>query len=235
MVVSILALAVLVLFAFWRFYYFLRNPARTIDINSDHILSPADGYIVYIKEVIHSVDQPLKSQKKHTVIDLVDLMKVRDENLVGKPGLLIGIFMAVLDVHYNRSPIAGTLEKLSHGYPGQSATGEGNSSMFNTLSNLIFNEIPFTGDSDYITRNERASYVIRAEDITLYVTQIADKWIRKIITTRDDGPIAQGEIFGLIRMGSQVDLFIPDPKRFEVLVRNRQHVIAGKTVLAKKI
>jgi phosphatidylserine decarboxylase len=71
-------------------------------------------------------------------------------------------------------------------------------------------------------------------NLSVYVTQIADRWARKIVTLRDRVSIAQGEVFGLIRMGSQVDVFVPDPEgRMRVLVAERAHVRAGIDALLR--
>jgi hypothetical protein len=52
--------------------------------------------------------------------------------------------------------------------------------------------------------------------------------VRKIVTYKNSVSIGQGEIFGLILMGSQVDVFVPDPQgAIEVLVTERMHVRAG--------
>ena len=106
-----------------------------------------------------------------------------------------------------------------------------NLSMFNAQSNLFFNEKPFTHDCDYLITNERASYVLKNDRLTLYFTQIADNWVNKIVTFKNGEPIKQGERFGMIRMGSQVDIFVPKLPKMKILVRERQHVKAGLTPL----
>ncbi len=100
--------------------------------------------------------------------------------------------------------------------------------MFHGQNNLFFDLQPYWRECDYLIHNERASYVISNERLSVYVTQIADRWVRKIVTLRDGVSVRQGEVFGLIRMGSQVDLFVPDPQgRMKVLVAERKHVRAG--------
>jgi phosphatidylserine decarboxylase len=103
--------------------------------------------------------------------------------------------------------------------------------MMNAQSNLVFNEKPVWHDCDYLITNERASYIIENGNKSIYVTQIADKWVKKIVTFRDNEEVNQGEIFGLIRMGSQVDIFIPDNGKMKINVKERQHVKAGLTCL----
>ena len=105
--------------------------------------------------------------------------------------------------------------------------------MFPALQNMFFNNKPYHQDCEYIITNERASYIIKNEVLSVYVTQIADNWIRKIVSLKDNTEVKQGEVFGLIRMGSQVDLFIPDANdEVRVMVDERKHVKAGLSILA---
>jgi len=227
----IIVAIIVILFLFWRFLFFFRNPNRKIPFDDRSILSPADGYIVYVKKVIPG--QNIFSIKKGSDILLDDLMFIDEELLLNKQGWLIGIAMGPLDVHYNRAPISGKIRKIRHDFP----TGNSkNLDMFPVFQNLFFNLHPYWKDCDYIVSNERASYIINHERLTLYVTQIADNWIKKIVTYKDNETIRQGEIFGLIRMGSQVDLFIPESNnKIMMLVKERARVKAGVSVIAKLI
>jgi phosphatidylserine decarboxylase len=223
-------LLVICLFLSWRFVFFFRNPNRVIIKNPDHILSPADGFVAYIREVSLKSQEPILSIKGRNIIKLHDLMALGDQDEIEKGGLLIGIFMSPFDVHYNRTPIAGRIRKIAHEFPRWGGARK-NLSMFNTLSNLVFNEKPYIHDSEYVITNERASYLIKNEDRSVYVTQIADQWVNKIVTHKDGVDVEQGEVFGLIRMGSQVDVYVPSARLDQVLVAERKHVLAGKTVL----
>ena len=216
-------------FILWRFIYFFRNPDRKIVYDDNYILSPADGFVVYIKRVEPGGE--IFSIKKGKSILLNDLMFIDDKSLLKKPGWLIGISMTPFDIHYNRTPIRGTIKKIRHDFPTKKKI---NSDMFPGLQNMFFNIKPFYANCDYIISNERASFIIKNEKMSIYVTQIADNWIKKIVTFKDRTEIKQGEVFGLIRMGSQVDLFIPDEKnRIDVIVEERKHVEAGTTSLAR--
>jgi phosphatidylserine decarboxylase len=76
--------------------------------------------------------------------------------------------------------------------------------------------------------------VIKNKNLSVYVTQIADSWVKKIITFKDSEKIKQGEIFGLVKMGSQVDIFVPDKnKSLDVVIKVRQRVKAGLTELIR--
>ena len=69
--------------------YFFRVPNRKIDINENHILSPADGKIVIIKEVF---------EKEY----------FKDNRIQ------VSIFMSPLNIHQNRAPIGGEITYLQH-------------------------------------------------------------------------------------------------------------------------
>ncbi|MBI5512097.1 MAG: phosphatidylserine decarboxylase [Deltaproteobacteria bacterium] len=221
------AVMLLSLFAWWRFWFFLRNPKREIVANDARILSPADGFVIYIRRV--EPGDAIFAIKGRQVIHLEDLMQLGDARLNDRRGWLVGIYMSPFDVHYNRAPIRGHLRKLGHGFPGAARR---NLTMFDGQANLTFDVRPYWTECDYLVTNERASYVIANEARALYVTQIADRWVRKIVSFVDDAEVSQGQVFGLIRMGSQVDLFVPDDGlELAVRVRERQHVKAGLTTL----
>ena len=226
-------LVFLISFAFWRFVYFFRNPRRTISKNDRHILSPADGQVIYIRKVTNRPDEPILSIKGQNIIKLCDLMHTDDPDLQAKTGYLIGVFMGPFDVHYNRAPVRGHIHKISHDFPASPWSRRSNQGMFNAISNLFFDEKPYHHDCDYLIQNERASCIIKRPGLTVYVTQIADKLVHRIITYKNDTEIEQGDVFSLIRMGSQVDVFLPGCERFEIKVAERQSVKAGLSVLAE--
>lgn len=229
MVCSIL-LIILILFILWRFLFFLRNPRRERITFENEILSPADGYIVYIRHITDP-NREIFSIKNGRRIFLHELMMLRESHSSLNSGWLIGITMTPLDVHFNRAPIAGYIEKLCHDFPQGPRK---NFNMFPVLQNMFFKvEQPYT-DAMYLVYNERASYMISNSVIKIYVTQIADRQIKKIATFKDKTEIKKGEVFGLIRMGSQVDVFIPDTfVTVRVTVKERQHLKAGIDTIAQ--
>lgn len=79
----------------WCFYFF-RNPNRITPIRSGLVISPADGIVSQITEVVPSAETGLPSA----------------------PHTRISIFMNVFNVHVNRIPIEG---KITHIYyhPGK--------------------------------------------------------------------------------------------------------------------
>src|SRR3984893_13951407 len=83
------AAAVLVLFAAFVFSFF-RDPERIIPTEPGAVVSPGDGRVVV----------------------------VTDEENAGRPGKRVSIFLAIWNVHVNRSPEAGTITKMSY-QPGK--------------------------------------------------------------------------------------------------------------------
>jgi phosphatidylserine decarboxylase len=64
------------------------------------------------------------------------------------------------------------------------------------------------------------------------VRQIAGLIARRILCwARPEETLAQGERFGLIRFGSQVDLYLPSDA--EILVGVGQRVVGGVTAVAR--
>jgi phosphatidylserine decarboxylase len=78
--------------------------------------------------------------------------------------------------------------------------------------------------------------MVVATDGSYYaLTQIADKWISYIINACLPGQyLTRGERYGLIRFGSQVDVFLPDALGYRPVAREGAYMYAGKTILAEK-
>jgi phosphatidylserine decarboxylase len=225
----IIILLFFTLFFLWRFLFFFRNPLRTSSADANAILSPADGYVLYIRYIQES-DTEVFSIKNKWKIYLHELMLLRQSDISFMSGWLIGIVMSPLDVHYNRAPVSGFIRRIGYEFPSSLRK---NFNMFPALQNLFFrNEQPYN-DCNYLVHNERASYVIENDRFRVFVTQIADKYVRKIVTYKNNTAISRGEIFGMIRMGSQVDLFIPDKNGIaEIAIKAGKHLKAGKDVIA---
>ena len=71
-------------------YYFFRDPDRTIILDDNFLVSPADGIISGIKEISGPVELGLENQTFTRV----------------------SIFMNIFDCHVNRSPISGKIEDI---------------------------------------------------------------------------------------------------------------------------
>lgn len=120
----------------------------------------------------------------------------------------VGIFMSPLDVHVNRAPTAGTVEFLEY-VPGKKL--------------MAFNEKA----SD---ENERFYVGLRTDEGPLLLVQIAGFLARRIVCRlRRGDSLTGGERYGMIKLGSKVDVYLPASVRPSVAVGQR--VKAGETVI----
>ncbi|MBN2544818.1 MAG: phosphatidylserine decarboxylase, partial [Spirochaetes bacterium] len=206
-------------FFIYRFYFFFRDPKRKIP-SGNNIVSPADGKIIYIKEIKDN-EVPL-SVKKNKKIYLDELIKSKV-----KYDLLIGIFMTPVSVHYNRFPFSGYIKNKYY------TNKNNNKNMLRSLLNIIFNLKPLEEDAEYILENERNTILLSNDRIDAGIIQIADKWIKKIenIDFKIGDFVNKGDKIGFIRMGSQCDLFLKIKSKYKIRVKERNYVKAGSSVL----
>ena len=175
------AAAVLFLLAVFILYFF-RDPERLIPSEPGAVVSPADGRVVV----------------------------VADEALDGRPGKRISIFLAVWNVHVNRSPLAGRITKLEYKRGRFHAAMRASASAENE-QNIIHLS---TGAGEIVFK------------------QIAGWIARRVVCWKRVGDVlARGERIGIVRFGSRVDLWLPADA--EILVRTGQHVSGGASVLAR--
>jgi len=167
--------------------YFFRDPPRVTPVRDGLVVSPADGRI----------SQITTAPPPHEL------------GLGDAPVLRISIFMSVFDCHVNRSPMAGTIEKIVY-QPGKFVSA----------------------DLDKASAdNERNSLVIVTATTRIAVTQIAGLVARRIVCfVREGQPLSAGERFGMIRFGSRLDVYLPEGTM--PLVAVGQTSLAGETVLA---
>ena len=166
--------------------YFFRDPPRVTHVRDGLVVAPADGPVTALKEITPPAELGLGPELRQR----------------------ISIFLSVLDVHINRSPVAGTITHSSH-VPG----------VFVNAANADASEV-----------NERRTTVIRtASGTEIAVVQIAGLIARRIVTFVGEGDaLAPGQRIGLIRFGSRVDVYLPPGRH--ALVAIGQTTIGGETV-----
>ena len=211
-------------YLFWRYYWFWRNPPRTVPLG-DHVLSPADGTVVYVKRA--EANEPILSCKEGKSFSINDIAR---EDL-GQAKILIGVFMSPFDVHYNRCPISATMEYTKE-YPVEGA----NLHMGSMHWRCMLRKLPIYANSPHIAQNNRRVTRFRGKlkgrEICCYVVQIGGGSVHGIdVYPQIDQPVEQGAIFGMIRVGSQVDLIVPDLPGLEIQVLPGDRVVAGETKL----
>jgi phosphatidylserine decarboxylase len=210
----------------WRHYWFFRNPSRTAP-EAPGLLSPADGTVVYVKRVEPGADVVVI--KRGLAATVQDLMR---EDF-GQAKLVIGIFMSPFDVHYNRAPLDATIGFVKR----HAALGENVHMGPMHWRSLLGIEPRYEG-SMHIVQNERAvtQFVseYRGEPLSLYVVQIGALTVNGIDSYFTPGQfVSRGATFGMIRIGSQVDLIVPWRSGFAVKVRPGDTVKAGETILVE--
>lgn len=205
---------------------FFRDPPRAVATDSDYMLSPADGIIVYQKEVNGEDLVDVKGVN----ISIQDLMQDKDYK---KPSLVVGVFMTFYDVHINRLPYGGCLY-----YKQLDPISTNNLPMIAVEKGIFEGHIPYKR-MRYVGRNERVINTINIPGLNykFYVVQIADVDVRVItpFTLNQGEAFSQGERFSMIRWGSQVDLVLPLDKRFDLVpvLKETMHVEAGIDPLVK--
>jgi phosphatidylserine decarboxylase len=162
-------------------FTFFRNPDRVIPSEPGAIVSPGDGRVVV----------------------------VQDEDYAGKPGKRVSIFLAVWNVHINRSPAAGRITKMEYRSGKFVAAMRANAS----------------------AENEQNVFTLSTDAGELVFKQIAGLIARRVVSWKKVGDtVARGERIGLVRFGSRVDLWVP--QYANILVKVGQNVKGGSSVLA---
>lgn len=203
---AILFLSLLALFLFLLYKcVFLRNPKRKIPAGNN-IVSPADGKIVRILDVN---DKPLKLKKG--LMGKINAL-VRD---VSKSAYVIVIVMNLHNVHYQRSPAEGEVEKIKYS-KGKFQNAVANASSLRALE------------------NEKNEILIKNEKIgKIKVIQIAGILARRIVCfAKEKQKLNKGRLIGLIKLGSQVVLILPKNK-INLKAKENQKVRAGETIIAE--
>lgn len=179
-------------------FAFFRDPERVVPQDPNAIVSPADGRIVQIAEV--NPPRELVVDDGHGIPCLSD-----------EPSVRVSIFMSVFDVHINRTPIAGMVQRLVY-VPGQFLNAELDKAS---------------------EENERQHILVeRSDGVCVGFTQIAGLVARRIIPFVKPGDtLGVGQRVGLIRFGSRVDVYLPRGTASRVMLG--QKVVAGETVLAE--
>jgi phosphatidylserine decarboxylase len=118
----------------------------------------------------------------------------------------VSIFLSIFNVHVNRSPIAGRIEAMDYRK----------------------GKFKFAFDHDASIENERNIIMVAQGDIRVVFTQIAGLIARRIVCWKRVGDtVSKGELVGLIRFGSRVDVLFPAGT--EVTVEKGTRVRGGST------
>jgi len=163
-------------------FYFFRDPERAVPAEAGVVVSPADGRVVVVQE----------------------------ETNAGRPGKRVSIFLAIWNVHVNRSPAAGTITKLEY-KPGKFLAAWAEKASL---------------------ENEQNVFTLASEHGEIVFKQIAGWVARRVVSWKKQGEtVARGERIGLVRFGSRMDIWLPE--NAEIAVKVGENVKGGSTVLAR--
>jgi len=164
---------------------FFRDPERDVPADPDAVVAASDGAVLAVE-------------------------RLTDPRLGDAELLRVAVFLSVLDVHVNRSPVAGRV--VAHwvedgGYaPAMNPQAE---------------------------HNVAAYTVLETERGPVAVAQRTGLIARRIVQRAPVGSmLARGERFGLIRFGSRTDVYLPAAAA-DPAVAPGQKVSGGRTVIAR--
>lgn len=129
------------------------------------------------------------------------------------PGFRIAIFMSLFDVHVNRAPCNGVVEFVQHERGRHRNAAR----------------------EDAATKNARCYMGVTMDDgRRMLITQVAGLVARGIVCNCEKGTrLEQGQRFGMIKLGSRVEVLLPDPEQFQASVHVGDKVKAGVTILGR--
>ena len=141
---------------------------------------------------------------------VTDIVPMEMDEFVKEPCNKVVIFMSVFNVHVNRSPINGKI-KLQKYFCGRFRPAYKDTVGF---------------------ENEHHVLGIENDRIRISVKQIAGILARRIVSyvTLDD-ELKQGELYGMIKFGSCLEVVMP--KNVEIAVTKGQKVAGGQTILGR--
>jgi len=163
---------------------FFRDPDRTPSADPTVVLSPADGKVMHAGVAKPDEAPPGRWQQ-------------------------VTIFLSPLDVHINRTPVAGTVTKVAH-VPGTFLPA-------------------FRHESH---RNEHSEIWINHDGVEVVARQVVGAMARRVVCrVRPGDVLVPGERIGLMKFGSRMDVFMPETA--EVLVQQGDQVRGGETIIGR--
>ena len=166
------------------FAYFFRDPERQVPTGPGLVVSPADGRVVIAGDADPRWSPPGAWKQ-------------------------ITIFLSPMDVHMNRTPVAGRVARVEY-----------RAGKF------------LPAYKEDANQNELNEIWIDHQGEPVVVRQIVGVLARRIVCRVVEGQaVGRGDRIGLMKFGSRMDVFLP--ARAAILVDVGDHVIAGESVLAR--
>ena len=169
--------------------FFFRDPPRVTPTDPALVVSPADGLVQRVADRVPPPELGLGSE----------------------PRPCVSVFLNVFDVHVNRTPVPGRLQRMAY-HPGK---------FLNAALDKASDE------------NERQSLkIVTSGGHEVGLVQIAGLVARRIVGFVAEGALlSPGQRIGLIRFGSRCDVYLP-PHIVPVALEG-QRAVAGETVIAR--
>jgi phosphatidylserine decarboxylase len=163
---------------------FFRDPDRRVPADLRLVLAPADGKVMFAG--------PAKPDE-------------------APPGTWrqVTIFLSLLDVHINRTPLAGRVTRVDY-VPGSFLPA-------------------YRHDAH---RNEHSEIWLDHDGQTIVVRQVVGLLARRVVCRVQSGEsLAAGQRIGLMKFGSRMDVFVPQTA--ELTIQAGQMVRGGETTIAR--
>lgn len=163
---------------------FFRDPERVSPADPSLVLAPADG------KIMHAGPADPRYAPEGQWLQIIT-------------------FLSPLDVHINRTPVAGTVRTVAY-HPGSFVPA-------------------YHHDA---AKNERSEIWLDHQGVTVVVRQIVGMMARRVVCRVTPGQtLAAGDRIGLMKFGSRMDVFVP--LSATILVKPGDRTVAGESVLAR--
>ena len=161
--------------------YFFRDPNRVVPDDPKALVSPGDGRVVYVGAAED-----------------------------GSPRKQLTMFLSILDVHINRSPLTATVNRIQY-TPGRFLAAY---------------------KEEASTANEKNEMELVGQGLQVIVRQIAGVIARRIVcSVRENDRLKRGQRFGLIQFGSRMEVVVP--RECELTVHVGDRLKGGESVIGR--
>ena len=146
---------------------------------------------------------------------ITDIETVQEHDFIGEKALRIGVFLSIFSTHINRAPCNVKVEKITY-----------KKGKFKNALNPESGRVNESNDLGLVRRDDPTDKLI--------VRQISGAIARRIVCDTAEGrELAGGEKFGMIKLGSRTELYLPIRDNAKCLVEIGDKVKAGLTVLVR--
>ncbi len=146
---------------------------------------------------------------------VTDIEIVEEAGHIGEPALRIGIFLSIFDVHINRAPCNVKVEKITY-----------KKGRYKNAMNPVSGRVNESNTLELVRTDSPCD--------KLLVRQISGAIARRIVCRTSRGrQLTGGEKFGMVKVGSRTELYVPAGENVKCMVRKGDKVKAGLTALIK--